>query len=187
MSADPRTTRSQDAHLGGALSRPPSRPDAPTESAVSAARPSAQPARKARPLGLGRGACNTSTAGITVSGESAMTSPSGMSAPSTEPQLSAMGSNHCMLSAPESVNAVVEHQQTDQDQDDPEHGGVVFFHPGLESFQRVIEAAAGLSPPVPIARPATAHRISTSSRTAVSTAPVTPARAGVSLENERIQ
>src|SRR6516165_5710070 len=50
-----------------------------------------------------------------------------------------------------------------------------------------IQPAAGLSPPVPIARPATAHRISTSSRTAVSTAPVTPARAGVSLENERIQ
>src|SRR6516162_5979917 len=113
----PRITRSQDAHVGGDLCRPPSRPEAATESAVSAARPSTQPARKARPLGLGRGACNTSTAGITVSGESAMTSPSGMSAPSTEPQLSAMGSNHCMLSAPESVNPVVKHQQTDQNQD----------------------------------------------------------------------
>src|ERR1700739_4924152 len=92
MSADPRTTRSQDAHLGGALSKPPSSPDAPTESAVSAARPSTQPPRKARPDGLGRAACNTSTAGMTVIGESAMTSPNPVSPVRTVPQLPAIGS-----------------------------------------------------------------------------------------------
>ena len=93
ISADPRTTRSQDAQRGGDLSRPPRMPEAATESAVSAASPSSQPPRKARPLGRGRGACKTSTAGMTVSGDSAMTSPSGTSPVSTEPQVPAMGSN----------------------------------------------------------------------------------------------
>src|SRR5271166_4821549 len=91
MRAAPRTTRSQDDHLGGDLSSPPSQPEAATANAVSAARPSTQPARKARPLGLGRGACNTSTAGMTVIGESEMTSPSGMSPAATDPQLPSMG------------------------------------------------------------------------------------------------
>lgn len=68
-------------------------PEAATESAVSAARPSTHPTRNARLLGRGRGACNTSTAGITVIGESAMTSPSGMSPVSTEPQLPTTDSN----------------------------------------------------------------------------------------------
>ena len=93
---------------------------------------------------------------------------------------------------------------------------MVFFHPDFEPFQRVVEAVAGseesqdgdgdrrcgdddedggwtprqpavLSPPVPIAKPPAAHMISTSGRIATSTAPVTPARAGVSVENERNQ
>ena len=42
----------------------------------------------------GRVECKTSTAGMTVIGESAMTSPSGMSLVSTETQLPATGSNH---------------------------------------------------------------------------------------------
>ncbi len=51
--------------------------------AVSAARPTSQPARKARPVGRGRGVCSTSTAGMIDSGESATTSASGMSSVST--------------------------------------------------------------------------------------------------------
>src|ERR1700740_346925 len=128
MRAAPRITRSQDAHVGGDLCRPPSTPEAATESAVRAPRPSTQPARKARPLGLGLGACNTSTAGITVIGESAMTSPSGISAPSTEPQLSATGSNLPIVTAVvprkraagsseagslQSANSVVDNDQAD--------------------------------------------------------------------------
>src|ERR1700758_699105 len=94
ISANPRTTRSQDAQVGGVWCRPPSRSEAPTNTAVSAIRPSTQPPRKARPAGRGRGACKTSTAGMTVIGESAMTSPSGMSLASPEAKLSATGSNH---------------------------------------------------------------------------------------------
>ena len=47
-----------------------------------------------------------------------------------------------------------------------------------------IQPAAALSPPVPIARPATAHRISTSSRSAVNTTPVTPARSGLGAADD---
>src|ERR1700757_3831621 len=94
ISANPRTTRSHDAQVGGVWCRPPSRSEAPTNAAVRATRPSTQPPRKARPAGRGRGACRTSTAGMTVIGESAMTSPSGTSLVSTEPQFSATGSNH---------------------------------------------------------------------------------------------
>ena len=47
--------------------------------------------RKARPVGLGRGVCNTSTAGMIDNGDSATTSASGMSSVSTDPQLPDIG------------------------------------------------------------------------------------------------
>src|SRR4051812_48138768 len=87
MSAAPITTRSQDAHPGGLSRTPPNRLDTSTKIAVSAARPTSQPARNATPVGLGRGVCNTSTAGMIDSGDSATTSASGMSSVNTEPQL----------------------------------------------------------------------------------------------------
>ena len=58
-----------------------------TKIAVNAASPTSQPARKAKPVGLGRGVCNTSTAGMIDNGDSATTSASGMSSVSTDPQL----------------------------------------------------------------------------------------------------
>src|SRR4029077_17307558 len=71
-----------DAQPGGLL-RPPNRFDTSRKIAVSAARPTSQPARKARPVGRGRGVCSTSTAGMMDSGESATTNASGMSSVST--------------------------------------------------------------------------------------------------------
>src|SRR4051812_34318986 len=59
MSNDPSTTRIQDAHVGGVLCRPPSRPEAATKIAVSAHSPNTQPPRKAKAVGRGRGACKT--------------------------------------------------------------------------------------------------------------------------------
>ena len=91
----PSTTRTQDAHAGGALCRPLRSPEAETKIAVSAQSPSNQPPRNAKPVGLGRGACKTSTAGMIVNGETAMTRASGMSAVSTEPQFPVTGSNLC--------------------------------------------------------------------------------------------
>src|SRR6476646_11831310 len=81
------TTRSQEAHPGGLSRTPPMRLDTSTKIAVSGARPTRAPARNARPVGLGRGVCNTSTAGMIDSGDSATTSASGMSSVNTEPQL----------------------------------------------------------------------------------------------------
>src|SRR5271167_5189624 len=92
ISADPRTTRSQDSQAGGDLCIPPNAPDPSTNSAVSVASPNSQPARNARLLGRGRGACNTSTAGMIVNGEIAVTSANGVSAPRTEPKLAVTGS-----------------------------------------------------------------------------------------------
>src|SRR6516164_5672348 len=46
ISANPRTTRNQDAQVGRAWCRPPSRSDAPTNAAVRATRPSTQPPKK---------------------------------------------------------------------------------------------------------------------------------------------
>ena len=100
MSANPRTTRSQDAQVGGELRRPPSASEDATKTAVSAARPSSQPPRKARLVGRGRGVCNTSTAGMTDNGETAMTSASGISVVSTEPQLPVTG---CIFALPGEV------------------------------------------------------------------------------------
>src|SRR5580693_3619172 len=91
MSANPRTTRSQDAQAGGDLRSAPSASEDATKTAVSAARPNSQPARKARPVGRGRGVCNTSTAGMIDSGETATTSASGIRVASTEPQLPVTG------------------------------------------------------------------------------------------------
>src|SRR5947209_3176742 len=93
MSADPRTTRSQDAQVGGALCIPPSAPEAATKIAVSAASPNTQPPRNARLVGRGRGVCSTRTAGMIDSGEIATTSASGVSTLMTDPQLVATGSN----------------------------------------------------------------------------------------------
>src|SRR5579875_803127 len=73
MSAELTAIRSHDAHAGGDLCRPPSRPGTETNSAVSAARATSQPPRNARPLGRGRGVCKTSTAGMIDSGEKAIT------------------------------------------------------------------------------------------------------------------
>ena len=86
INAAPTTMRSHAAHFG-ALSRPPSRSATSTKTAVSANSPTSQPARKARPVGLGRGVCSTRTAGMMDSGDSATTSASGMSSISTDPQL----------------------------------------------------------------------------------------------------
>ena len=55
--------------------------------AVRTTRPSNQPPRNARPVGRGRGVCNTSTAGMTDSGEIETTSASGISVASRETQL----------------------------------------------------------------------------------------------------
>jgi hypothetical protein len=88
ISASPSTTRAQDAQAGGLLCRPLSASENAMNRAVSATRPSSQPPRKARPVGRGRGVCNTSTAGMTDSGEIDTTSASGMSVVSTEPKLS---------------------------------------------------------------------------------------------------
>jgi hypothetical protein len=54
--------------------------------AVNAASPISQPAMNARPVGRGLGVCNTSTAGMIDSGDSATTNASGISSVSTEPQ-----------------------------------------------------------------------------------------------------
>src|SRR5277367_4481013 len=97
MSANPRTTRSEDAQAGGDLRSAPSASDDTTKTAVSAASPDSQPPRKARPVGLGRGVCNTSTAGMTDSGEIATTSASGISVASTEPQLPVTGCIFALL------------------------------------------------------------------------------------------
>lgn len=86
ISADPRTTRSQDAQAGDVVLKPPSAPEAATKTAVTTAKPNSQPPRKARLLGRGCGECTTSTAGITDNGESAMTNASGTSPVSTETQ-----------------------------------------------------------------------------------------------------
>ena len=51
-----------------------------------------QPAgQEASPVGLGRGVCSTSTAGMIDNGDSATTSASGMSSVSTDPQLPDIG------------------------------------------------------------------------------------------------
>src|SRR5271166_4508582 len=92
MSATPRTMRSQDAQAGGDLRRSPSASEDKTKIAVSAASPTSQPARKVSPVGVGRGVCNTSTAGMIDSGEIATTSASGISVVSTEPELPVTGS-----------------------------------------------------------------------------------------------
>ena len=89
MSAAPSAMRSHDAHDGGLSRPPPNRSDNPMNTTVSAASPTTQPARKARPAGLGRGVCRTSTAGMTDSGDAAMISASGTTSARTEPQLSA--------------------------------------------------------------------------------------------------
>src|SRR5271156_5583319 len=156
ISAVPRATRTQEAQVGGALCRSPSRSEAPMKTTVSATSPSSQPPRNARLAGRGRGACMTSTAGMTVIGDSAMISASGMSLVSTEPQFPATGSNPCITPARmhglraagsipglQSVNSVVEHHQADQDQDCREQRGVVFLHPVFEPCQRIVEAMTG--------------------------------------------
>jgi hypothetical protein len=83
----PMTTRAHDAQPGGLSRSPPARPEISSRIAVSTASPKSQPARKARPVGRGRGVCNTITAGMIDSGDNATTSASGMSSVSTEPQL----------------------------------------------------------------------------------------------------
>jgi hypothetical protein len=71
----------------------------------SAVSPSSQPPRKARLVGRGRGASKTSTAGMIDSGESAVTSARGMSPVSTEPKLSATGSNLLIDTSPSPQSA----------------------------------------------------------------------------------
>ena len=87
ISAAPMTMRSHDAQPGGLSPRPPTRLDTSTKMRVNTVRPTSQPARNASPVGRGRGVCNTSTAGMIDSGDSATTSASGMSSASTDPQL----------------------------------------------------------------------------------------------------
>ncbi len=87
ISASPSTTRVQDAQTGALLCRPLSDSEDATNTAVSATRPSNQPPRNARPVGRGRGVCNTRTAGMTDSGEIDTTSASGIRVVSTETQL----------------------------------------------------------------------------------------------------
>src|SRR5579875_331055 len=74
ISAAPTTMRSHDAHVGGDLCRPPSRPETARKIAVRAARLTSHPARNARLLACARGACNASTAGMIDNGDSAITS-----------------------------------------------------------------------------------------------------------------
>src|SRR5271166_1593110 len=105
MSANPRTTRSQDAQAGGDSRSAPSAPEDTTKTAVSAASPNSQPPRKARPVGLGRAACNTSTAGMIDNGEIATTSASGISVASTEPQLPVTGCIFALLGDERCVRA----------------------------------------------------------------------------------
>src|SRR3954452_6810150 len=88
ISAAPTTIRSHDAHPGGLSPSPPSRLDTSRKIAVNAVSPISQPAKKARPVGRGRGVCNTNTAGMIDNGDSATTSASGMSSVSTDPDLS---------------------------------------------------------------------------------------------------
>ena len=97
MSANPRTMRSQDTQAGGDLRSAPSASEDTTKTAVSATSPNSQPPRKARPVGLGRGVCNTSTAGMIDNGEIATTSASGISVASTEPQLPVTGCIFALL------------------------------------------------------------------------------------------
>src|SRR6478672_1298783 len=97
MSANPRTMRIQDAQAGGDLRRSPSASEEATKTAVSAANPNSQPPRKARPVGLGRGVCNTSTAGMTDNGDTEMISASGISVASSEPQLPVTGCIFALL------------------------------------------------------------------------------------------
>src|ERR1700722_7887868 len=85
--AAPMAMRSHDAQLGGLSRRPPSRSDTSTKMAANAASPTSQPAKNARPVDRGRGLCNTRTAGMIDSGDSATTNASGISSVSTDPQL----------------------------------------------------------------------------------------------------
>ena len=55
--------------MGGELRSAPSASEDETKTAVSVASPNSQPPRNARPVGRGRGVCNTSTAGMIDSGE----------------------------------------------------------------------------------------------------------------------
>lgn len=91
ISAAPTMMRSQDAHVGGDLCRPPSSPDTATKIAVTAARVASHPARNARLLARARGVCNTRTAGMIDSGDSAITSARETSPVSSEPQLGVTG------------------------------------------------------------------------------------------------
>lgn len=93
-SATPKTRRTQDAHFGGVAWKPLSASEPATNAAVKATNPTSQPPRKARLAGRGRGACSTSTAGMTVIGDSAMTAASATSLLRTEAQLASTGSNH---------------------------------------------------------------------------------------------
>jgi hypothetical protein len=86
MSAAPIAMRSHEAQLGG-RPRLPISPVICTKIAASTNSPTSQPTMKARPVGLGRGVCNTSTAGIIDSGESATMSASGINSTNTDPQL----------------------------------------------------------------------------------------------------
>ena len=86
ISAAPITIRNQDAQPGGLPPTAPSRPDTPTNNAVSAAIPISHPARNIRPVGRGRGVCSTRTAGMIDNGDRATTSASGMSSVSSEIQ-----------------------------------------------------------------------------------------------------
>jgi hypothetical protein len=79
MSAAPTPIRNQDAHAGGDCLRPPSMSEMPMKIAVSPANPNSQPARYARLLSRGCGACKTSTPGMIDSGETAITSARGSS------------------------------------------------------------------------------------------------------------
>src|ERR1700760_173732 len=97
MRANPRATRSQDAQAGGFLCKSPRRSEDATKAAVSAVRPSSQPPRKTRPVGLGRCVCNTSTAGMIDNGETATTNASGISVVSRELQLPVTGSIFALL------------------------------------------------------------------------------------------
>lgn len=93
MSNDPTTIRAQDAQAGGDLRRPPNSSDPATNIAVTAISPSTQPPRNASPVGRGRGACSTNTAGMMVIGETAITSARGTRLASTEPEFPVTGSN----------------------------------------------------------------------------------------------
>jgi hypothetical protein len=68
-----------------------------TKAAVSAVRPSSQPPRKTRLVGLGRCVCNTSTAGMIDNGETATTNASGISVVSRELQLPVTGCIFALL------------------------------------------------------------------------------------------